>query len=92
MTFKQGKYKLTQGFIVVKNGKALGFVSSNEYMNPNYSWVDIDSLDVIFYEDYVRSFVSKAEEVLTWGIPFRKELEGSRMLTAERISFINIKE
>lgn len=84
--------KITQGFIIVKEGKALGFVTPNEYSHPEYSWVDIDSPDVIFYDDYVRSFVSKAEEVLTWGIPFRKELEGSQMLTAERISFIKIKE
>lgn len=84
--------KITQGFIIVKDGKALGMVQSNKYEYPEYAWVDTDSPEVIFYRDYVRSFVGKAEEVLTWGIPFRKELEGSEMLEAERISFIKVKE
>lgn len=84
--------KITQGFIIVKDGKAFGKLQSNEYCDPDYAWVDMDSPDVIFYKDYVRSFVGKAEEVLTWGIPFRRELEGAEILDVERISFIKIKE
>lgn len=83
--------KITQGFIIVKDGKAFGKIHGTAYENPDYGWVDMDSPDVIFYKDYVRSFVGKAEEVLTWGIPFRKELEGAEMLNAERISFIKVK-
>ena len=80
--------KVESGFIIVKGNKAFGKIRADEYNNPSYGWVSINSPDVVFYQDYVRSFVSKAEEVLTWGIPFRKELEGAEMLSADRISFI----